>query len=143
MGSWGPRVFENDHAADLLSIETDRWATELDKVLSRSDASWDDIEGPLIYPHLLASVGGDGSLYLGKTVGRPQSSREIAEAWKARYLELYAKKPTQSAERRAVIEQTFDALIALAQDDDAPEPPQPASKAKKAAPPKKGKPKKR
>ena len=34
MGNWGPGGFANDHAADLVSIETDRWATELETACS-------------------------------------------------------------------------------------------------------------
>jgi hypothetical protein len=119
MGNWGTGVFENDHASDLLSIETDRWATAFDKVIGKEDATWDDIEGPLLYVHLLALVAAeDGDLNLGDSVGRPASSRQIATAWKERYVELYKGKPTQNPDRRKVIDETFDALIAAASDED-------------------------
>jgi hypothetical protein len=119
MGSWGPGVLENDHAQGLLSIETDRWATELNEALDRKDALWDDIEGPLVYVQLLAFAGresGDLSIVDRK---KPISSRDIATAWKARYIELYAEGIEVEA-RRKVIEEQFDALIAVARTNDAP-----------------------
>jgi hypothetical protein len=49
MGSWGPGVFENDHALDLFSIEVDELSEKLEAVLDLRPVAWDDIEGPLLY----------------------------------------------------------------------------------------------
>ena len=119
MGSWGPGVAENDYAQGLLSIETNRWASELRSVLDDKNTVWDDIEGHLIYVHLLAFAGhesGDLSIVDKK---KPVSSQDTATAWKARYLEIYAGGVEEKA-RRKVIEKTFDALIAVARTNDAP-----------------------
>lgn len=123
MGAWGPGVFENDHAMDLLSIETARWATTLRETLDSPDCAWDDIQGQLIYVRLLA-VAAEESGSFGMLVDRSKpsgSSRDVATRWKARFLDLEREIPTNPA-RHAAVEAVFDRLIAAAANDDAPPP---------------------
>lgn len=126
MGDWGPGALENDHAQDLLSIEIARWRAALDTCLRSDTASWDEIQGPLVYVHLLVTNGGPaGELRLQASAPTgTTSSAEIAMAWKARYLEVWSKTPyTRESARKArydEIVRLFDALVVLACTTDAP-----------------------
>lgn len=144
MGSWGPGIFENDHAMDLLSSETRRWATALREGLDAPEASWDDIEGLLLYVRLLA-VAGREALPFGLLVDPREAatSRAIATRWRDRFLDLESQVPppgphdARFAEHRrarvAVVKKAFRDLLAVAPDDDAPTPPRARSKAASAA----------
>ncbi len=136
MGSWGPGALQNDHAQDLLSIETDRWRQLLEDVLVKPEASWQDIEGPLVYVHLLVLVGADdpGSVSLQPRPPRgSSSSSEIAVAWKDRCLAITdaARYRDDGARlsRLAEVARLFDALIGLCATGDAPAKPKARAKA--------------
>ena len=124
MGAWGPGALENDHAQDLLSIEVDRWRALIDEHLRRADAVWQDVEGPLVYVHLLvAHGGGPGELRLrAPSAPAASTSAEIATAWKARCVALWSPYVTREGgqARHDEIVRLFDALIALACTTDAP-----------------------
>jgi hypothetical protein len=108
MGTWGPGVLQNDHAMDLCSLEVAHLVEELEKVLAIEGAAFDDIEGPLIYAHLLARIGEEFELN--------QLDRATAEGWKAKYLHIFEStiqggRGDYVQRRVAVITATFDALI--------------------------------
>ena len=139
MGSWGPGALQNDHAQDLLSIECDRWRQQLDETLENADASWQDIEGSLVYVHLLTTVAGDdpGSISLQRRPPRgASSSSEIAQGWKERFLGLTSSGPYRddSARQGRLTEVTrlFDRLIELSASNDAPAKRKAAPKARTA-----------
>ena len=148
MGGWGPGVFQNDHAMDLLSGEAARWAGVLRTALEDSATSWDDIQGLPIYVHLLATVGVDPGLF-GLLVDRAstdgRSSHAVAVTWKQRFLQIEAEvrlEPHQvdspaaiaaAIARRTAVSAAFDALIAVAPTDDALPTGSPKRKRKKAA----------
>ena len=136
VGTWGPGAFENDHAMDLLSVETVRWAAALREQLDARDTSWDDVEGLLVYARLLAWVARDAKpfgLLVDRNAAAPESSRAVAARWRDRFLAIESTSPgvagrTESessafaAARRRVVEGVFDELISAAPDDDAPPP---------------------
>jgi len=131
MGSWGPGPFENDHAMDLLSIETARWASELREALDDPDTSWDDLEGLLVYVPLVTLAGkATGMRGMLTEASNPESSRGTAQRWKRRFLEIEAtladepgfKKTPAFGERRRAVASAFNALIRIAVEDDAPTP---------------------
>ncbi|MCA9642420.1 MAG: hypothetical protein KC492_17085 [Myxococcales bacterium] len=140
MGDWGPGPFQNDHAMDLLSFETERWREAL-TVLDDEETQWDDVQGLLGYVALLgfaAKEAGAFGLLVDKS--KPESSREVAKRWKARFLQIEDKIKEEpdfemsdgfKARRRAVTK-TFDALIRALDEDDAPPPQEPKQRAKKA-----------
>ena len=105
MGSWGDGVFENDHALDLYVGAIHDLIKKLEDVLNIHDASWDDIEGPLIYVRLLAV------LHREKAFG--WIARARAEGWKQLYLDIYdcTIDDVPEGPRRDVIVSTFDQLI--------------------------------
>ena len=139
MGDWGPGPFQNDHALDLLSLETERWREAL-TVLDDPETLWDDVQGLLGYVALLGFAAKEASafgLLVDKT--KPESSRDVAKRWKARFLEIEAQMKEDpgfemsdgfKARRRAVTK-TFDALIRALDEDDAPPPQKPKMRAKK------------
>jgi hypothetical protein len=108
MGTWGTGVFENDHALDLFGIEVDRLAEELEKVLKLEPLAFDDLEGPLLYVHLLGKLAKEHEL---GTVTRERVAR-----WKTTYLRAFDAtvrgKPSYIAGRRRVIVRAFTALSA-------------------------------
>lgn len=56
MGTWGPGVYQNDYALDLLSGEVMNLIDELEKTHAIEPLSYDDLEGPLVYVHLLSLI---------------------------------------------------------------------------------------
>ncbi|MBX3183710.1 MAG: hypothetical protein KIT72_06270 [Polyangiaceae bacterium] len=132
MGSWGVGVFENDHALDLLSIERAAWQRKFEECMEIPAVAWDDIEGPLIYVHLLATVA-PGGVQLTNAARYPGlSSREIAGQWHAAYVAALSSHSSASegylAGRRAVVDAVFEALVSAASDSDAPKAPRRARK---------------
>ena len=135
MGSWGFGVYENDHAMDLFGTAVEDLGEELEGALNVKNASWTDIEGPLIYVRILTVLADELPLELDSST---------VEGWKARYLQIYDSSLERSGAtekgkpRRAVIVQTFDSLLSRLddeddEDDDSPE----VKKASKVASPKK------
>ena len=141
MGTWGFGVFQNDHAQDLLFGEALRWVEQLRYWLDLEQdkegysLTWDDVEGALIYVHLLAAVGSElpglealtrkSAEDTGKRPYEDLSSREIAEGWKATYLRAFGTLEAEKHDaeyyksRLALIVSLFDTLISNASADDA------------------------
>jgi hypothetical protein len=125
MGAWGPGVYENDHALDLYGIVTDGLKASIDETLKLTPVAWDDIEGPLVYVHLLGVLGRDHAI--------SALFQTTVKAWKQRYLEIFDEELADEKPRRDVIVKTFDALIAqLPAAPEAPVKPKPAAKKKPA-----------
>ncbi|MFF0225801.1 DUF4259 domain-containing protein [Streptomyces sp. NPDC004629] len=118
MGDWGTGNFENDTAADHLSILTDRLITEVadamagDPVGIEPDEYWGvAVPANLELLSLLARQG-----YVGASL--PEA--DVVEGWKKTYMavwEGYIDELEVSSgykdERRAVLIRTFDELAAL------------------------------
>ena len=109
MGAWGPGVFDNDHALDLFSIEVDRVAGMMEAILSREGAAFDDIEGPLLYVHMLLLFAQERELR--------QIDRGVVARWRDKYLHIFnstigSDYPDSVAKRREVIAREFDLLAA-------------------------------
>ncbi|MFI1422938.1 DUF4259 domain-containing protein [Streptomyces sp. NPDC020731] len=123
VGDWGTGNFENDTAADHLSMLTDRLITEVadamagDPVGIEPDEYWGvAVPANLELLSLLARQG-----YVG--VSLPEV--EVVEGWKRTYMavwegcmdELEASSDYKN-ERRAVLIRTFDALAELRKKED-------------------------
>lgn len=109
MSTWGSGVFENDQACDLHGTEVVRLVEKVDFVLSLNPVAFDDLEGPLIYIHLLG--------LLAKAHPTLEIDRNMAERWKAKYLEIFTTTIGPGHEdyvknRQTVIRREFDTLIA-------------------------------
>ncbi|MER6530182.1 DUF4259 domain-containing protein [Streptomyces sp. NPDC001508] len=118
MGDWGTGNFENDTAADHLSILTDRLITEVadamagDPVEIEPDEYWGvAVPANLELLSLLARQG-----YAGASL--PEA--DVVEGWKKTYMavwEGYIDELEVSSgykdKRRAVLIRTFDELAAL------------------------------
>lgn len=138
MGTWGAEVFQNDHAADLFSTQVGRLAEEIEFVLALDPVAFDDLEGPLIYVHILGLLANASEIQ--------EIRRAKVEAWKERYLEIFTSTYPPGYEayvtaRQAVIRREFDTLIARLPEIEESATPAPAAKrATKAAKPKAKKP---
>ncbi len=130
MGTWGPGLYQNDHALDLVSSEIADLLDKLNSLFAIEELAFDDIEGPLIYVHLLAQLAAETDVRL---------DRALTVSWKARYLAAFTSTIEGDAayitERKKVIAKTFDRLIAKLADDEpaAKKPKKPAKAAKKPA----------
>jgi hypothetical protein len=123
MGTWGPGVYQNDHALDLLSSVYGDLQRELEAAMNQPSADWSDIEGPLVYVHVMALMAKDYTTNMLKP--------SMVEEWKARYLKIYDESLGDDADkrRRAIIAKTFDKLLAGLQKEEAP--PKPKKKAQR------------
>jgi len=123
MGTWGPGVYQNDHALDLLWGEVDHLVEQMEKVFAldndpiRSEhgagLAFDDIEGPLLYIHILALLAREAHIQ------HKRLDWAAAERWKKKYLDAFnstfpdeAKGSEYFLQRKDAITQEFDALIA-------------------------------
>ncbi|WP_327696847.1 DUF4259 domain-containing protein [Streptomyces sp. NBC_00459] len=118
MGDWGTGNFENDTAADHLSILTDRLITEVtdamagDPVEIEPDEYWGvAVPANLELLSLLARQG-----YVGASL--PEA--EVVEGWKTTYMAVWessidglAPSSGYKDERRTVLIRTFDELAEL------------------------------
>lgn len=139
MGTWGPGVFANDHALDLLSIEVNRLAGLVEGVLARDGAAFDDIEGPLLYVHILSLLAQERELR--------DISRDVVARWKEKYLHIFkttvvSNDPGYVEKRTEVIAREFDSLASRA-GEATPEPPPKARTNKSPKPSPERAPKKR
>jgi hypothetical protein len=102
-------VLGNNHARELFSIEVDRLAGMVEAMLARDAAAFDDIEGPLLYVHMLGLLAQERELR--------EIDREVVARWKDRYLHIFnstigSDYPDYVVKRRVVITREFDALAA-------------------------------
>ncbi|MGW1783199.1 DUF4259 domain-containing protein [Streptomyces sp. NPDC002143] len=123
MGDWGTGNFDNDTAADHLSILTDRLITEVadamtgDPVEIEPDEYWGvAVPANLELLSLLARQG-----YVGTSL--PEA--ETVEGWKETYLAVWESSidglgasSEYKDERRAVLIRTFDELAQLRRKND-------------------------
>ncbi|MEU5402844.1 DUF4259 domain-containing protein [Streptomyces sp. NPDC005963] len=123
MGAWGTGNFENDTAADHLSILTDRLITEVadamagDPVEIEPDEYWGvAVPANLELLSLLARQG-----YVGASL--PEA--EVIEGWKKTYMAVWegsidglAPAPGHKDGRRTVLIRTFDELATLRREED-------------------------
>ncbi len=134
MGTWDAGVYQNDHALDLLSIEVASLVESIEETLAIEDLAFDDIEGPLIYVHLLGRIANEASVDI---------SRSQVAGWKATYLTAFddtiGDRTAYVKKRRAVIVKTFDALTKRLDDDDDDDDEPPVAKKKRKKPAKRSK----
>lgn len=123
MGDWGTGNFENDTAADHLSILTDRLVTEVavamagDPVRIEPDEYWGvAVPANLELLSLLARQG---------HVGASLPEAEVVEGWKRTYMAVWeghidelGPSSGYKDERRAVLLRTFDELAELRKKED-------------------------
>jgi hypothetical protein len=128
MGAWGPGIFENDHALDLLGIEIDNLTQSIEAVLETEGLAFDDLEGPLIYVHLLARIGEESELGI---------ERDVITGWRTKYLTAFDStiegKPDYIKKRREIIIRTFDRLLPKPAKKPAKQPVRKATPKKKRA----------
>jgi hypothetical protein len=121
VGDWGSGNFQNDTAADHLSIITNRLLTEVAEAMSgdpvgiEPDEYWGvAVPCNLELLHRLAELG-----YVGVELPNP----DLAAEWKRRYLAVWEASIGELASedfqerRRAVLVETFDRLIAAARQE--------------------------
>ncbi|GAB4051105.1 DUF4259 domain-containing protein [Catellatospora paridis] len=120
MGTWGSGNFDDDTAADHLSMVTDRLITEVAEAMSgdpvriEPDEYWGvAVPCNLELLHLIAQQG---------HVGADLPDPDVIADWKARYLAVWdgaidglEPKPAFKEQRRAVLVRTFDQLSELAE----------------------------
>src|SRR5262249_39300306 len=119
----GPGVYQNDHALDLVGAEIDHLVARMEEIFALDQdpfriqhgvkLAFDDIEGPLLYVHMLASLAQEIH------VQHKRLNRVIAERWKEKYLDAFnftlpsdVKGSEYVIQRNEVITREFDALIA-------------------------------
>ncbi|MFC7244228.1 DUF4259 domain-containing protein [Catellatospora aurea] len=121
MGTWGSGNFDDDTAADHLSMLTDRLISEVTEAMSgdpveiEPDEYWGvAVPCNLELLHLIAQQGWVGA-------GLPEP--EVIDGWKTRFLAAWdgaigglEPAPGFKEQRRAVLERTFDQLSELAAD---------------------------
>lgn len=118
MGTWGSGNFENDTAADHLSILMDRLITEVADAMAGAPVEIEPDEyGGVVVPanlELLSLLARQG--YVGASL--PEV--EVVEEWKKAYMAVWegyidnlAPAPGHKEERRTVLIRTFDELAAL------------------------------
>ncbi|MBG0816601.1 DUF4259 domain-containing protein [Planomonospora sp. ID82291] len=119
MGTWGPGNFNDDTAADHLSIITDRLITEVAEAMSGD---------PLhIEPDEYWGVAVPCNLELlyviaqQRYVGAQLPEADMIAQWKRAYMTVWDKtignlepRPEYRTQRRATLVQTFDQLAELA-----------------------------
>jgi len=118
MGTWGVGNFDNDTAADHLSILVARLVAEV-----RDAMAGDPVElEPDEYHGVTVPCTVEVLTLLRRQgwVGVTLPERAEVQAWKARYLEVWdhavddlEPTPEFRAERRSVLERTFDDLADL------------------------------
>ena len=118
MGTWGSGNFESDHARDFLAEHIKNLVEFVDKLM-QSDETFaqgrflEDYGDTQIMTTLEIIIVLCEQLNAG-----PHLEPEVCEAWKTKYLQAYDQQsiayPSKfAAERRRVIENTFDALKQL------------------------------
>ncbi|MDH6132468.1 hypothetical protein P3T37_001853 [Kitasatospora sp. MAA4] len=119
MGTWGSGNFDDDTAADHLSIVTDRLIAEVaeamagDPVRIEADEYWGvAVPCNLELLYLLNQQG---------YVGAELPKADVIEGWKASYLPIWERsideldpKPEHRTARREILVRTFDQLTTLA-----------------------------
>ncbi|WP_155373809.1 DUF4259 domain-containing protein [Catellatospora vulcania] len=119
MGTWGSGNFEDDTAADHLSMLTDRLISEVAEAMSGDSVEIepDEYWGVAVPCNLelLALVAQQG--YVGAVLPDP----EVIAGWKTRFLSVWERaidglepRPGFKEQRRAVLVRTFDQLSELA-----------------------------
>jgi len=118
MGTWGPGNFDDDTAAEHLSILVHKLVGEVEKAMKTPRELEPDEYWGVAVPcnlELLALIGKQE--WVGCTLPPP----ETIEAWKAAYLEVWdakidglSPKPDHKKTRRKELVATFDRLRRLA-----------------------------
>jgi hypothetical protein len=115
MGTWSTGNFDNDTAADHLSILTGRLLTEVEEAMAGDPAELeaDEYWGVAVPCNLEILV----TLANQKWVGVQLPAADTVQAWKTTYLTVWEATiddldptPEYRAERRAALERTFDQL---------------------------------
>lgn len=116
MGTWGTGNFDNDTAADHLSGLTGRLVREVADAMAGDPV---ELEADEYWGNAVPCNVEILTLLAGRWVGVTLPPAETVEAWKAAYLSAWEASidgleptPEFRAERRAVLERTFDALLA-------------------------------
>lgn len=114
MGTWGKGNFENDTAADFLSIYTSELISEIQEIIDQPrEIEPDEYEGVALpckieILTILTKQGWAGCMHPGE---------KTVELWKKKYLSVYdgyVKSETYSEfnkERRKLIQHTFDEYV--------------------------------
>ena len=121
VGTWGAGNFDSDTAADHLSDLTGRLIDEIEQAMNGDPVGLepDEYDGVVVPCNLelLALLSERG--YVGATL---PPAVKLAE-WKKTFLDVWERsidglgpKPEYKVERRAVLNATFDRLIALAEE---------------------------
>jgi hypothetical protein len=118
MGTWGPGNFDNDTAADHLSIITARLRDEIAEAMTESDEALepDEFWGVAVpcNVELLALIAEQ------RWVGVVLPDAATVAAWKQRYLAIWEANidglgptPAHRRDRHATLVATFDRLLTI------------------------------
>ncbi|MFI1439241.1 DUF4259 domain-containing protein [Streptomyces fructofermentans] len=119
MGSWGSGHFDSDTAADHLAELVDRLVTEVEKAVSGDPVRLepDEYWGVAVPCNLELLLTLDAQGWVGVTLPPPDAVRR----WRTTYLAAWERgidalepTPEYRKERRAVLDDTFERLIAAA-----------------------------
>lgn len=122
MGSWGHGNFDNDTAADHLGIVTARLVDEITRAMADpSELEPDEYWGVAVPCNVeLLCVIAEQS-WTGVTLPSP----ETVETWRTTYLDVWESTiddlepaPDDRAQRRAVLDATFDRLAEVTERDE-------------------------
>ena len=117
MGTWGAGNFDNDTAADHVSMLVDRLVREITEAIEEPTSLEPDEYGGTLVPcnvELLTLILRQG--WAG--AGLSSTATAAVHIWKSTYMAVWEAsidelqpKAAWKVERRQVLEQTFDALL--------------------------------
>ena len=118
MGTWGSGNFQSDGALDYLGDVVDELSARIDEILASDSRAAADEEGESVLMPTVAII----SVLCNTCNAVPPEPDKIAD-WRTRYLAVFARtmpgldfRGDFTAERRAVVEETFDKLLARSRD---------------------------
>lgn len=113
MGRWGTGNFEDDGAADYRDEWVERLAATVTEILDDEDRAALDEEGEAVLVPTVEIIA-----ILCEQCGAYPPEESVVSEWRDRYLQIYddqieglEPRGKFGAERRAVIEQTFERLL--------------------------------
>jgi hypothetical protein len=118
MGTWGTDNFQNDGALDYVGDLVDELSTRIEEVLASEARARADGEGETTLVPSVAII----TLLCDACNAAPPKPTRITD-WRTRYLAVFDRtmpaldfRGDFTAPRRAVVEETFDKLLAYSRD---------------------------
>lgn len=116
MGTWGAEIYQNDGALDYVVELAQQVMEKIDYCFQGTRANPDELGESLLMPSV------DILRLLCEQCNAPRPQRSTVQAWKDTYLDNWDGQidqthpaPGYKEQRRAVIVQTFDKLLNVAE----------------------------